>query len=49
MVETDSIELGEPTLPNLVLGMQGRDRLNSRFENLDGSGPFGWLSILHEC
>lgn len=40
-VETDLVELGEPILPDLVSGTQGKDGLNSRFEGLDGFEPSG--------
>ena len=37
----DLAESGEPTSPDLVSGAQGRDGLDSRFEDLDGSEPSG--------
>ena len=37
----DSVNLGEPTLPDLVSSAQGRDGLDSRFEGLDCLEPSG--------
>lgn len=44
----DMAKFGEPTWPDLVSGLQGKIRLGSRFQGLDGLGSFGELSKLRD-